>query len=139
VTGFNTQFQSDNKEEWETPNSIFIPLHDEFKFDLDVCADRENTKAFKYYTKEDNGLTKDWMGVCWMNPPFGDKKKWIKKAYGESLKQDVTVVCLVPARTNTDWWHDYCMKGEIRFIRGRPKFKGAKHGLPQPLAIVIFK
>ena len=67
-----------------------------------------------------------------------DKKKWIEKAYKESLKDSTIVVCLVPARTNTNWWHTYCMKGEIRFICGRPKFKGAKHGLPQPLAIVIF-
>lgn len=72
-----------------------------------------------------------------MNPPFGSQGKWVQKAYEESLN-GITVVCLLPARTNTNWWHDYCMTGEIRFIRGRPKFKGAKHGLPQPLAIVIF-
>ena len=73
-----------------------------------------------------------------MNPPFGVQGKWIKKAYNESLK-GTTVVCLMPSRTNTNWWHDYCMKGEIRFVRGRPIFKGAKHGLPQPLSIVIFR
>jgi hypothetical protein len=73
-----------------------------------------------------------------MNPPYNNVGKWIKKAYEESL-QGAIVVCLVQSRTNTNWWHDYCMEGEVRFIKGRPKFKGCKHGLPQPLAIVIFK
>ncbi len=73
-----------------------------------------------------------------MNPPFGTQGAWVRKAYSESLRKGTTVVCLLPARTNTNWWHDYVMKGEVRFIRGRPKFKGAEHGLPQPLAIVVF-
>lgn len=73
-----------------------------------------------------------------MNPPYKDMKKWVIKAYEESIKNDSIVVCLIPARTNTKWWHEYCMKGEIRFIKGRPKFEGCIHGLPQPLAIVIF-
>jgi len=73
-----------------------------------------------------------------MNPPYKDMKKWVIKAYTESQKNNATVVCLLPARTNTIWWHEYCMKGEIRFIRGRPAFEGCIHGLPQPLAIVVF-
>ncbi len=73
-----------------------------------------------------------------MNPPYKDMKKWVIKAYEESTKNGCVVVCLIPARTNTKWWHEYCMKGEIRFIEGRPKFEGCIHGLPQPLALVIF-
>ena len=73
-----------------------------------------------------------------MNPPYKDIKKWIIKAYNESIKHNSIIVCLIPARTNTSWWHEYCMKGEIRFIKGRPKFEGCIHGLPQPLAIVVF-
>lgn len=73
-----------------------------------------------------------------MNPPYKDMKRWVIKAYEESRKDDCVVVCLIPARTNTNWWHQYCMKGEIRFIEGRPKFEGCVHGLPQPLAIVVF-
>jgi phage N-6-adenine-methyltransferase len=134
---FDTAFLS-HKQDWETPRSIFEPLNKEFHFTLDTCATADNAKCEKYFTLEENGLKQEWQGVCWMNPPFGDKAKWIKKAFKESVK-GATVVCLVPARTNTNWWHDYCMKGEIRFIRGRPKFKGAKYGLPQPLAIVVFK
>lgn len=136
---FSGQFESDNKD-WETPDYLFDELDKEFGFDVDVCANSKNTKCSVYFTKEKNGLAQNWSKyhACWMNPPFGDKKKWIQKAYDESQK-GTTVVCLVPARTNTNWWHDYCMKGEIRFIRGRVIFKGAKHGLPQPLAIVIFR
>jgi phage N-6-adenine-methyltransferase len=133
---FKTKFNT-GKQDWETPESIFDPLNREFCFNLDVCAIPSNTKCEKYFTPEQNGLNKKWRGMCWMNPPFGQQSKWVKKAYEES-QNGATVVCLLPARTNTNWWHDYCMKGEIRFIRGRPKFKGAKHGLPQPLAIIIF-
>lgn len=71
-----------------------------------------------------------------MNPPYKDMKKFIQKAYSE--RNNAVTVCLIPARTNTKWWHDYCMKGEVYFICGRPKFKGCIHGMPQPLAFVIF-
>ena len=134
---FDSKFKS-GREDWETPDNIFIPLDKEFNFTLDVCAIPNNAKCIQFFTKEDDGLRQNWRGVCWMNPPFGEQGKWVKKAYHESLG-GATVVCLLPARTNTNWWHDYCMRGEIRFIRGRPRFKGAKYGLPQPLAIVIFR
>jgi len=136
VAQFKTKFES-KKQDWETPDSIFIPLDYEFEFTLDVCALPVNAKCEAYFTPDDNGLTQEWTGVCWMNPPFGEQGKWVEKAY-HSAQVGCTVVCLLPARTNTNWWHDYCMKGEIRFIKGRPKFKGAKHGLPQPLAVVVF-
>jgi len=134
----SNRFHSTNQE-WETPDAIFSPLDDEFLFTLDVAANKLNAKCVGYLTKEEDALQVCWGdNICWMNPPYKYVGKWIKKAYQESLK-GATVVCLVQSRTNTNWWHDYCMKGEIRFIRGRPKFKGAKHGLPQPLAIVIFR
>ena len=136
MANFDKAFTSTNKD-WETPDEIFIPLNKEFEFTLDVCASAKNAKCDNYYTIKDNALKLPWTGTCWMNPPYGQKKRWIEKAYKESLN-GALVVCLVPARTNTNWWHDYCMKGEVRFIRGRPKFKGAKYGLPQPLAIIIF-
>ena len=133
---FDTKFES-KKQTWETPDELFIPLNDEFSFTLDVCATSENNKCENYFSPEEDGLSRKWSGICWMNPPFGEQGKWVKKAY-EASQNGCVVICLLPARTNTNWWHDYCMKGEIRFIRGRPKFKGAKYGLPQPLAIVIF-
>jgi phage N-6-adenine-methyltransferase len=134
----NNRFKSTNQA-WETPDSIFVPLDNEFHFTLDVAASYENRKCNVYFDENDDALGKSWKGqICWMNPPYNNVGKWIKKAYEESL-QGAIVVCLVQSRTNTNWWHDYCMKGEVRFIKGRPKFKGCKHGLPQPLAIVIFK
>lgn len=133
---FKTKFES-KRQDWETPDELFNPLNDEFGFSLDVCATAENAKCQRYFTKAENGLAQDWHGVCWMNPPFGEQGAWVRKAFQEAQK-GATVVCLLPSRTNTNWWHDYCMKGEIRFVRGRPKFKGAEHGLPQPLSIVVF-
>ncbi len=135
---FATKF-GQGRSDWETPDEIFIPLKQEFNFTIDVCASKNTAKCQRFYTKEIDGLSQNWNGDrCWMNPPFGKQGAWVKKAFEES-KKGATVVCLLPARTNTNWWHDYCMKGNIRFIRGRPRFKGAKYGLPQPLAIVIFK
>ena len=134
---FGGKFEA-GRSDWETPAELFDPLNSEFRFTVDVCATKENTKCRRYFSPEGDGLLQDWGGeVCWMNPPFGEQKRWVIKAHEES-KRGATVVCLLPARTNTNWFHDYCLKGEVRFVRGRPKFKGAEHGLPQPLMIVIF-
>lgn len=138
MSNFDSNRFASNNQEYATPWDLFNKLNDEFNFTLDVCANKINHKCEKYYTEEQNSLLMEWHGVCWMNPPYKDMKKWVIKAYNESRKNDTTVVCLIPARTNTNWWHEYCMKGEIRFIKGRPKFEGCIHGLPQPLAIVIF-
>jgi phage N-6-adenine-methyltransferase len=131
------RFASKNQE-YATPLKLFEVLDNEFHFTLDVCANMENTKVSIFLSEKQDALIQDWTGTCWMNPPYKNMKKWVIKAYNESLKNNSTIVCLIPARTNTSWWHDYCMKGEIRFIKGRPKFEGCIHGLPQPLAIVIF-
>jgi phage N-6-adenine-methyltransferase len=128
--------QTDN---WETPQALFDKLNDEFHFNVDVCADNSNAKCNKFYTKEQDGLQQNWTGICWMNPPYGREiGKWLKKAYESSIN-GATVVCLIPARTDTAWWHDYVMKGEIRFIRGRLKFGGSKNSAPFPSAIVVFR
>ena len=123
---------------WETPRAFFEKINEEFEFRLDVCANTQNAKCFRFFSEEDNGLLQEWKGTCWMNPPYDNKKNWVIKAYNESVKNKCVVVCLIPARTNTNWWHEYCQKGEIRFVKGRPKFEGMTHGLPQPLAVVIF-
>lgn len=103
-----------------------------------VCATKENAKCTDFYTKEMDGLNKEWSGVCWMNPPFGAvMRKWVQKAFEESRK-NATVVILIPVRSNTNWWYKYVMRGEIRFIRGEVKFKGQKNGLWQPMCIVVF-
>ena len=124
---------------WYTPQDFFKKYDDVYKFETDVCATDDNAKCAKYYTEEMDGLSQEWRGVCWMNPPYGRTiGKWMKKAYESSL-EGATVVCLVPARTDTNWWHDYAMKGDIEFIRGRLKFGGSKNSAPFPSAVVVFK
>jgi len=131
---------SSDKSEWETPQWLFDQLDQEFGFTLDVCALPENAKCEAFFTPEDDGLSQDWHGVCWMNPPYGREVLWwVRKAYEESCK-GATVVCLLPARTDTLWFHDYIYgKAEIRFLKGRLKFVGAKNSAPFPSMVVIFK
>ena len=124
--------------EWSTPQDVFDALHKEFSFTLDPCATIENAKCPVFFTKEDDGLKQEWKGRVFMNPPYGRGiGAWMKKAYESSLA-GALVVCLVPARTDTAWWHDYCMKGTVRFVRGRLKFGDSKNNAPFPSAIVIF-
>ncbi|MCR8994500.1 phage N-6-adenine-methyltransferase [Brevibacillus laterosporus] len=124
---------------WETPQDFFNQLNQEFGFQLDVCALPENAKCERYFSPDEDGLQQEWTGICWMNPPYGRQiGKWIKKAYESSLN-GATVVCLIPARTDASWWHNYCMKGEIRLVKGRLKFGGSKWNAPFPNALVIFK
>ncbi len=124
---------------WATPQAFFDKLNSVYGFTLDACATHENAKCQFYFTKEVDGLSKKWSGTVWMNPPYGREiGDWMRKAYESSLG-GATVVCLVPARTDTAWWHDYAMKGEIDFIRGRLKFGDSKNSAPFPSAVVVFK
>lgn len=124
---------------WETPQDLFDKLNAEFHFDLDVCALPENAKCERYYTPEDDGLLQPWNGVCWCNPPYGKTiGKWVQKAY-ETFTGGGTVVMLLPARTDTKWFHEYIYnKAEIRFIKGRLKFGNSKNAAPFPSMIVVF-
>lgn len=134
----NQGMMSSNTDMWATPQDFFNKLNAEFNFQCDVCAVDDNAKCDKYYSPEEDGLQQEWKGVCWMNPPYGRAiGKWVKKAYESSLK-GATVVCLLPARTDTKWWHEYCMKGEIRLVKGRLKFGDGKNSAPFPSAVVIF-
>ena len=124
-------------DQWATPQDFFDKLNEEFGFTVDVCALPENAKCSVYFTPEIDGLKQDWLGVCWCNPPYGRGiGKWIEKA----SQSEATVVCLVPARTDTAWWHDYAMKADdIRFIRGRLKFGGSKNSAPFPSAVLVYR
>lgn len=136
----NEGLYSSDTDDWYTPREIVSQLEWEFgKFTLDPCADSSNAKAPKFYTKSENGLLQSWAGErVFMNPPYGKAiVDWMAKAYEES-KRGALVVCLIPSRTDTDWWHRFAMKGDIRFIRGRLKFGGAKVSAPFPSAIVVF-
>jgi site-specific DNA-methyltransferase (adenine-specific) len=129
---------SSASDNWSTPQDFFDELNAEFNFTLDVCADSVNAKCQRYFTKDMDGLTQDWTGVVWCNPPYGRTiAKWIEKGYKSSLLGN-TVVMLIPARTDTAYWHDFVMKGEVRFIRGRLKFGGHKNSAPFPSAVVVF-
>lgn len=148
----NKELFSSNSHEWETPQELFDELNKEFHFTLDPCASDQNAKCHIYYTKEEDGLKQNWVKIVnkklcftrvFMNPPYGREiGKWVKKAYLESLLVGATVVCLLPARTDTKWFHDYCLRGEIRFLKGRLYFKnqnGKTGRAPFPSMIVIFR
>jgi phage N-6-adenine-methyltransferase len=125
---------------WATPQEFFDRLHEQFNFQTDVCALPENAKCAQFYTPEMNGLAQEWSGNCWMNPPYGRTiGAWVEKAYRSASENGATVVCLLPARTDTRWWHEHCLKGEVIFIRGRLKFGGHKNSAPFPSAVVIFR
>ena len=120
---------SSKKHDWETPQDLFDELDEEFDFDLDPCTNGENQKCDKYFTKEQDGLKQDWQGHnIFVNPPYGRQiKHWVKKCYEEGQKENTTVVMLIPARTDTRYFHDYIYhKAEIRFIKGRLKFSNSK-------------
>jgi len=131
--------------EWETPKSIFQQLDSVFSFTIDVCATPENTKCIRFFSKTDNGLIQSWKHErCFMNPPYGTEIScWVKKAYLETKdNQCALVVGLLPARTDTIWFHSFIYHiAEIRFLRGRVKF--CINGIPQasspfPSMIVIW-
>lgn len=143
TTGFYSRevAKSSATDMWSTPPHLFAELDREFAFTLDVCATAENALCRLFFTIEVDGLAQAWAPhVCWMNPPYGRTiGEWVHKAYTESLN-GATVVCLVPARTDTHWWHDWAMKAtEIRYLRGRLKFGGATNGAPFPSAILVYR
>lgn len=125
--------------EWSTPLNFYQKLNSVFKFNLDVCATHENAKCEKYFTVEQDGLSQEWVGTCWMNPPYGREIiKWVQKA-DATAKAGHTVVALVPVRTDARWWQDYCLHREIHFIRGRLKFGSSNSNAPFGCAVVVFR
>ncbi len=149
----NKVIYSSKSNEWETPIWLFNKLNEEFNFYCDVAATKNNHLCEYYFTEEENSLLQDWSIYknCFCNPPYGKLiSKFIQKGYEESLK-GCNVVFLIPARTDTKWWHEYCSKGEVRFIKGRLKFQNrtfpswksdGSHKISPanfPSAIVIFK
>lgn len=144
MSKFNNKFDS-IRQDWETPDTLFAAIQARYNLNFDLAANKDNTKFDNYFSEKSSALDKNWQGRCWLNPPYGDKKEnklsdWVKKAYTESQKGTCSVAMLIPARTNTKWWLEYCMKAkQINFIIGRPKFKGCKYGLPQPLVVIFFE
>lgn len=149
-------------EEWSTPQDLYDALNAEFGFMLDAAADHHNAKCKRYYHKRADSLAQDWVYdlgqefggdvrslercAVWLNPPYGRTiARWVAKAFEEAGK-GLTVVCLLPSRTDTKWWHSYVQPvldrvtpGEVRFLKGRLKFGGAKNSAPFPSVIVVFR
>lgn len=139
----NTEIMFSSKTDlWATPQSFYDELDKEFQFTLDPCATPENAKCEMFFTKEMNGLTQNWGGNrVFCNPPYGKEiGKWVKKAYEESKKSNTTVVMLIPARTDTAYFHNYIYHKakEIRFVKGRLKFGQSKNAAPFPSMVVVF-
>lgn len=139
----NRALLSSNTNEWSTPRAFFAALDAEFHFNLDPCSTRENRKCAKFFTIEDDGLQQDWGGYrVFCNPPYGRAiGAWVEKCFNESRKADTVVVLLIPARTDTKYFHKYIYHNaaEIRFIEGRLRFGDSKQGAPFPSMIVVFK
>lgn len=132
---------SHKRSDWGTPIELFNELNQKYgPFDIDVCANDKNAKCTSYYTEKDDALKfSHWVGRCFMNPPYGREiGKWIHKAW-HSAEQGSLVVCLLPARTDTKWFHEYALKGQIHFLKGRLKFEGAQWSAPFPSMIVVFQ
>lgn len=132
---------SSKTDMWATPQDFFDKCDKEFAFTLDVCASAENHKCRLFFQKEDNGLSVPWAGNCWMNPPYGRGiGAWVKKARESSETSAALVVGLLPARTDTKWFHDHILGvAEIRFLKGRLKFGGSKNAAPFPSMLVIWR
>lgn len=141
---------SSKTDQWETPQDLFDELDKEFDFNLDPCADSNNCKCPMYFTKEEDGLFQDWGGYrTFCNPPYGRNitGKWVKKAHDTlksawNYKYRTLVVMLIPARTDTKWFHEYIYNKEnveVRFLKGRLKFGESKNSAPFPSMVVIFR
>jgi len=120
----NDIFYSSKSNEWETPKHVFDFLNKKFNFELDAAATKENALCKNYFTISDNSLTQDWSKykTIFCNPPYGKNiGKFIEKSYKES-QLGCLIVLLIPARTDTKWWHNYCSLGEVIFIKGRLRF-----------------
>lgn len=142
VTKLNDGLFSSDRMDWATPQSFFDLVDDEFGFTLDAAAEAHNAKCEAYYDEMIDGLSRPWTGVVWCNPPYGRAiAKWVEKGYREA-QAGATVVMLIPARTDTAYWHDYAMRAaEIRMIRGRLVFGTgeARANAPFPSALIVFQ
>ncbi len=133
---------SSTTDEWATPQGFFDELNEEFRFTLDPAASKNNHKCETFFTKEQNGLNRPWGGyTVFCNPPYGREiGKWVQKAWEEHKTNGITVVMLLPARTDTRWFHEFIYgKAEIRFVCGRLKFGNATNSAPFPSMVVIFR
>lgn len=140
MTKINEGMFTSERSDWATPQGFFDLVDSEFGFELDAAASECNAKTDRYYTVSDDGLKKPWPGIVWCNPPYGRGiGAWVRKGFEES-ERGSTVVMLIPARTDTAYWHDYVMRAaEVRLIRGRLQFGESGDNAPFPSALVVFR
>ncbi len=132
---------SSQTDEWATPPATFQKLEAEYgPFDLDPCATPDNAKCARYFTREDDGLSQQWTGRVFMNPPYGKSAgAWIRKAWEAAQNGAELVVCLVPSRTGVSWWHEFAVRGEVTFLPGRLRFGEGVNPAPFDSAVVVFR
>jgi len=151
--GFYAQhaFRSSLDDTWTTPKVFYDKLNDEFNFTLDAAASKLTTLVEDNWygldhedTDRQDAIKCDWFGdsnggAIWLNPPYGRTlNRWLEKA-GQEASKGATVVCLVPSRTDTKWWHNYCIQHEVRFIKGRLSFGNHTNLAPFPSELVVMK
>jgi len=138
-TTLNRSLFSSGRSDWRTPTQIIEAIRTEFPFTLEAAASMENTAGRRYFDIENDALSQTWNGVVWCNPPYGRRvDRWLIKG-AESADAGAVVVFLLPARTDTAWFHEIVLpRAEVRFLRGRLKFGGAKHSAPFPSMLAIF-
>lgn len=134
---------SKKSDEWATPQWLFDELNKQFGFTLDPASTTDNAKCQKFYTLEDDGLSKDWAGErVFINPPYSKCFDWVKKAHTEVQKENTKVIMLLPARTDTKWFHQFCLDSnvvsEVCFVKGRLKFGDQTNSAPFPSMVVTF-
>jgi site-specific DNA-methyltransferase (adenine-specific) len=136
----SVHFRSDSCE-WSTPQDFFAEQDALFGFTLDVCATPANTKCERFFTREQDGLLQPWTGRVWCNPPYGaGVGRWLERAWQAVTSGEAeVVVCLVPARTDTTWWHTWATRAEVEFLRGRLRFGGGETSAPFPSALLVFR
>lgn len=143
VSRMNEGMFSSDRQDWQTPQGFFDLVNEEFDFTLDAAASSHNAKCENYYTEEVDALSLAWRGTVWCNPPYGRTiGDWVKKGYDEAQRHGSTVVMLIPARTDTAYWHDYVMAAaEVRLVRGRLVFGvgEATSNAPFPSALIVFR
>lgn len=128
-------------DDWATPPHVFAALDRDFGFELDVCASASNAKCSRYFTREDDGLAQEWVGVVWCNPPYGRGiGDWLTKA-ADSADAGATVVCLIPAKTETLWWHEQVMAraSEVKLVKGRIAFGDGTGSSTFGSAVVVYR
>ena len=134
---------STGKDDWETPAPLFRALDEVYRFTLDAAASRANRKCDLWLSEQEDALRCQWSGRVWLNPPYSRRVgDWVEHAFDQvRLGTAELVACLLYARTDTAWWHDFVMAeaAEVIFFRGRIRFVGAEAPAPAPSALVVFR